>query len=130
MNSHIEIVEPKFALMRSTNLMPTKVWHIYCSGGWAKLACGGMNMDAAEKAFSSRPKTSIFSSMPIPSGPEVLLFGFDTKNFSGFHINEETNNGALVYIRASSVSPAWPYFSNPSDHFLAQLRMYNDLHSK
>ena len=67
--------------------------------------------------------------MPIPRDPAVLEFGFDTTNFSGFRI-EISGMATFVYLRASSVAPAWPYFINPSKHFLAQVEMYNDLHSK
>ena len=129
MKGEIEIVQPEFALMADSEYMDARVWHIYCAGGWAILNCGGMNIEAAEKSFCSRPKTSFFSRYPIPSSPEVLRYGFETTNFSGFLI-DKTSNGRLVYFRASSSSPAWPYFSDPSDHFLAQLKIYNDLHSK
>ena len=128
-NFDIGIIEPEFALMKDSPYNRARLWHVYCSGGWARLSCGGMNMDAAEKSFSSRPKTSLFSHMPIPSDPAVLELGFGATNFSGFRI-ERGDNATFVYLCASSVTPAWPYFIDPSEHFLAQLKMYNDLHGE
>jgi hypothetical protein len=126
MSGDVEIVQPQFILMETSDLVPGKVMHVYCAGGWAKMKCGGMNERAAEKAFSTRPKVSLFSRAPLPQVPEVVIFGFDAEDFGGFRVEA---GGSLVYFRASFISPAWPYFSDPSSHFLAQIERYNELHS-
>jgi hypothetical protein len=107
--------------------VPVRVMHVYCSGGWAKLSCGGMNADAAEEAFSDRPKTGFFSYASIPTCSEVLLFGFDAIDFEGFRIAHE---GRSVYFKATKILPAAPYFSHPSDFFLKQIEKYNTLHDR
>jgi hypothetical protein len=127
MKGDIEIIEPQFALMATSELLPGKVTHVYCSGGWVKMKFGGMNEEAAEEAFSTTPKVSLFSRTTLPKVPEVLLFGFDAHDFEGFELK---GNGRLVYLRASSVSPAWPYFSDPSAHFITQIEKYNELHGR
>jgi hypothetical protein len=125
MSGDVEIVQPQFVLMADSDLVAGKIMHVYCKGGWVKMKCGGMNEDAAQKAFSTAPKVSLFSRAPLPQVPEVMLFGFDAKDFGGFRVEAK---GSLVYFRASSISPAWPYFSDPSTHFLAQIDKYNELH--
>lgn len=123
----VEIVEPQFIQMHASDLVPAKIMHVYCLGGWAKLSCGGMNAEAAEEAFSGRPKTGLFSYVSIPTCPEVLLFGFDATDFAGFSIE---SGGRLVYFKATRFSPAAPYFGNPSDFFLKQIEKYNTLHDR
>jgi hypothetical protein len=125
--SHVEIVKPQFIQMHWSDLVPVRVMHVYCLGGWAKLSCGGMNVDAAKEAFSGRPKKGFFSYASVPTGPEVLLFGFDAINFSGFSVE---NEGRSVYFKATKILPAAPYFSYPSDFFLKQIEKYNALHDR
>lgn len=125
MRDNIEIVEPQFVLMASNPMYSDPIMHIFCSGGWARMWVQGMNNTAAQEAFCSRPKTSFFRYAPIPDQPPFMNVEFETENFNGFQVGAYAS---LVDFRATSMSPAQPYFSDPSTHFIAQIEVYNRLH--